>query len=47
MQILKFTTYETKLLKMPHFETACFQMETRVTVASVNVGQMYESFFGE
>ena len=35
IQLLKLKTWETRLLKMPHFEMPHFQTGTRVTVASV------------
>ena len=34
IQLLKFKKWETRLFKMPHFETPRFQTGTRVTVAS-------------
>ena len=34
IQLLKFKKWETRLFKMPCFETPCFQMGTRVTTAS-------------
>ena len=34
IQLLKFKTWETRLFKMPRFETPCFKTGIRVTVAS-------------
>ena len=34
IQLLKFKKWETRLFKMPRFETPCFQTGPRVTVAS-------------
>ena len=34
IQLLKFRTWKMGLFKIPHCETLCFQMGTRVTVAS-------------
>ena len=34
IQLWKFKKWEIRLFKMPHLETPCFLMGTRVTVAS-------------
>ena len=34
IQNLKFKKWETKLFKMPHLETPCFQTGKRATVVS-------------
>ena len=45
IQLLKFRTWETRLFKIPLFETPRFQRRTRVTAAS-GLFKFYQSFSG-